>query len=154
MAIVAGARIDASDIVVPDPVVGVGASTNTIVATSWAVLPSNPASVSITNPHADADLLCLVTYTAWVKSTTTGWVQAGFQLTGDTTMAAPGPGDGIGDIVAAYASLPWTKTSGTVPVTLSPGTTTAEMVARTSGTGTQNVDYPVIRIVPLRYLFA
>lgn len=153
MAVAAGGLFDASDVVVPDPVVGVGASTNLIVATSWAVLPDNPAQVSITNPHADADLLCLITYTAWMKSVTTGWVQAGFELTGDTTMAAPGPGDGIGDIVAAYASLPWTKLSGLVPVALSPGTTTAEMTARGSGTGSQYVDYPVIRIVPLRYLF-
>jgi len=150
MPIAAGGRFDASDVVVPDPVVGAGASTNVIVATSWAVLPTNPAAVSITNPHATADLLALVAYTAWVKSATTGWVQAGFELTGDTTMAAPGPGDGIGDIIAAYASMPWVKTSGMVPVVLSPGTTTAEMVARSSGTGTQNVDYPVIRIIPLR----
>lgn len=153
MAIVAGGRLDASDLVVPDPVVGVGTSTNTIVSAAYAVLPTNPASVSITNPHADADLLCLITYTAWVKSATTGWVQAGFQLTGDTVMAAPGPADGIGDIIAAYAALPWVHNTGVVTVALSPGTTTAEMVARTSGTGTQNVDYPVIRIVPLRYLF-
>jgi hypothetical protein len=152
MPIAAGGRFDASDVVVPDPVVGTGSSVNVIIDTSWAVLPTNPAAVSITNPHASLDLLALVTYTAWTKSTTTGWVQAGIQLSGDTVMAAPGPGDGIGDILAAYASSPWTHRTGIVPVSLSPGTTLCEMVARSSGTGTQNVDYPVVRIVPLRYV--
>jgi hypothetical protein len=151
--IVAGGRIDAGDLLIPDPQVGVGSSTNVVTSTSWAVLPTNPATTSMVNPHASANLLCLICYTAWVKSATTGWLQAGFTLSGDTVMAAPGPGDGIGDILSAYASMPWAHTMGTVPVELAPGTTTCDMVARSSGTGTQNCDYPVIRIVPLRYVW-
>lgn len=151
--IVAGGRIDAGDLYVPDPVVGAGASTNTVTATSWAVLPTNPATVDLTNPHASATLLCLVAYSAWLSSTTAGWVQAGIQLSGDTTLAAPGPGDGIGDLCAAYATQTWVHQTGIVPVELEPGTTTCDIVARGSGTGTQQCDYPVVRILPQRYIW-
>jgi hypothetical protein len=151
-----GSKVDVVDFDLPDAVGASAASpgTNTVTATSWAVLPSNPVTVSITNPHPDADMLCLVTYGAWMSATASD-VRLALDISG--ALSVP-PGVGGGG-AKGWGQVPMTSVStaqqfsASFPVALPPGTTTFKAYAyRPAASGTQAVNYPVIDVTPQRYV--
>lgn len=162
MAILAGRVISAADVTMPAVVTNFGNGTNTVTSTSFAVLPSTTCTASITNAHPTADMLTLVTYGAWMSATAND-VRMSLDISGAVTIAAGiGGGAAVGYGEIPIVSLPTGATSsstfhgqGTFTVELPPGTTTFKTYAmRSSASGTQNCNYPTIRLVPLYYLFS
>ncbi len=157
MTILAGAKVDATDFDLPDVQTAYGAGTNVITATAFAVLPTTTCTATITNPHPTANMLTLVTWGAWMAAATANDVRAALDFSGATVIAAGIGGGGAigwGEILIASTTLPAVHESSTITVELAPGTTTIKMYAyRSAASGTQNVNYPTIRAVPLRYLF-
>lgn len=157
MAILAGRYVAAADLAVPDAVAGYGSSTNTVTATSWAVLPSSGASAAITNPHPSAALLVWVTWGAWMSANANA-VRLCPAVSGSVTIAAGIGGGGPvawGEIPLASVSTSQ-QFSSMVPYELPASGTAATFVLqayRDSATGTQTVNYPALRIIPIRYLF-
>lgn len=158
MAIRAGARLDATDFTLPDPVAATagGAGTNTITATSWAVLPSNAVTAVISNPHPGLNMLCLVTFGAWMVATANG-VRAAVDISGSLTVA-PGVGGGAsvgwGEVLfcgAATTNQYAASFTVEMPVSLTPATFRLHAY-RDAASGTQQVNYPTIRVVPLRFV--
>lgn len=164
MAILAGASLDASDFDLPDDVVDTagGDGTNTISATSWAVLPTNALSVSIDNPHPELALVVDVHYSAWMKGSgvSSGGVRAGIAVSGAQTIS-PGVGaggaEGWGEILYngnAYSI----NCAGMFTVTIQPdsdSTTTFTMQAyKDASASSPQVNYAVIRLRPRRYVEA
>lgn len=155
MTILAGAKVDAIDFDLPDVVTAFGNGTNTITATSFSVLPTTTCTAAITNPHPTANMLCIVTYGAWMVATTNDCRMA-LDFSGATVIAA-----GIGGGAAiGYGEVPITSTAtgsmhrqATITVGLAPGATTVKTYGMRTTSGTQNINYPTIRIIPLRYLF-
>lgn len=150
-----GAKVDVLDFDLPDPVGAAagGAGTNTVTATSWAVLPTNTVTVAITNPHPSADMVCLVDFGAWMSASASD-VRVGVDISGALTVP---PGIGSGG-PRGWGMIPQTSTatnaqySAAFPVTLPPGTTTFKLYAyRTAASGTQQVNYAVIEVMPVRY---
>ena len=145
--------------VVPDPVLpdiarAAGDGNNTITATTFADLPTTTAVASITNPHTVKGLLCLVMWGAWMSATANG-VRCCPRASGAATIPA---GVGAGNMTMGWGMIPrgvteYTQYQGSGTVTLPPGATTFTMQGmREAATGTQQVNYPAIRIVPLRYV--
>lgn len=154
MAIVAGAKLDAQDFVLPDPVTATGNGANAVTATSWAVLPTTTCTASITNPHPTAGMLVTVAYGAWMSAATAGDVRLSVDVSGALTIA-PGVGGGAaigwGEIPVATATQPNAQRQATITLTLPPGTTTFKVYAYKTGAGTNTVNYPTLRIIPIRY---
>ncbi len=158
MVIRAGARLDATDFALPDPVAATagGAGTNTVTATAWAVLPTNTVTAAITNPHPELPMLCLVTFGAWMSASANG-VRAALDISGSLTIA-PGIGGGAaigwGEILFCGASTN-NQYSGSFTIELPVSLTAATFkmhAYRDSATGTQQVNYPTIRVTPLRFV--
>ena len=156
MAILAGRFAVAADLAYPGVVTDFGNGTNTISATSFSVLPGTPCSASITNPHPTASMLTLVSYGAWLVATT-NTVRISLDITGSVTIAAGSIGGGA---AAGYGEIPYLnaapgggQNAATITVEVPPGTATFEMWAMRTTSGSQQVNYPTIRLVPLRYIF-
>jgi hypothetical protein len=160
MVVRAGARLDATDFALPDVVAATagGTGTNTITATSWAVLPSNTCTAAITNPHPEMALLVEVTYSAWMVATANG-VRMALDISGSVTIA---PGVGAGAAVG-WGEIPFcgaattNQYAGSFTVELPVSTTAATFKVyayRDAASGTQQVNYPTIRIKPLRFVEA
>lgn len=157
MAIAAGKRLSATDLVLPAAVTGYGNGTNTITATAWAVLPTNTCSAAITNTHPTAALRVLVTYGAWSNATANG-VRFMPAVTGSVTAAA-----GIGTTAVGWGEVPFAdSTSGysqrmgsfTIDLPVSGSAATFSIQAyRDAAAGTQTVNYPTLRIVPICFVF-
>ena len=156
MALRKGAKVDVLDFDLPDPAGATagGAGTNTVTATSWAVLPTNTVTVAITNPHPSADMLCWVSYGAWMSASASD-VRMGLDVSGSVTIP-PGIGSGgprgWGQILQATAATSQ-QFSGGCTVVVPPGTATFKAYAyRSAASGTQAVNYPTLDVVPVRYL--
>lgn len=155
MGILAGAKVSAVDLAVPDVAEAYGGGSNTVTATSWTDLPTYTCVASVTNPHPTADLLCLVTWGAWMSASANG-VRMCPRVSGSTTIAA-----GISGIALGWGQIPralveYTQMQGTGYVALPASATAATFTLqayRESASGTQIVAYPAMIIVPLRFLF-
>jgi len=156
MAVKAGGIADAADWVFPDVVTAFGNGTNSVTATAWAVLPTTTCSASVVNAHPTDTLLCLVSYGAWMSSTVGSSLRVGVDVSGAVTIA-PGVGGGAaagwGEIPATTYEQTSSQHQATITVECPPGTTTFAIWAyRAAASGTHAVNYPTLRIVPLRYL--
>lgn len=157
MTILAGAKVDAVDFDLPDVVTAFGNGTNTVTATSFSVLPTTTCTAVIVNSHPSASMLTLVSYGAWMAASTANDVRAALDFSG-ATVIAPGIGGGAavgwGEIPLVSTTTASAHQGATITVELAPGTTTVKMYAyRSAASGTHTVNYPTIRLVPLRYLF-
>lgn len=160
MPILAGAKVDAVDFDLPDPVAGYGAGTNAITAGSFTDLPTNNAVVSIVNPHPSANLLCQVHFGVWITiSGTATFVRACPRVSGATTIAA-----GISSVNAGpigWGAIPGSnlvginQCSGFATYSLPPGTSTFTMQGYrdSAAGGTYQINYPVIHVTPVNYVF-
>ena len=161
MTILAGSKLKAADLTLPDPVAGYG-GTNTVTATTFTDLPTNPCTVNITNPHATADLLVSLAFGVWFVlpiGGTPAFTRACTRVSGSVTIAA-----GIASVSngpVGWGMIPGTNIIGTSQhaahalYTLLSGTATFTMQAYkdSAAAGTHQVNYAVIEINPIRYLF-
>lgn len=154
MALLAGAPVDVTDFSLPDTVGGFGNGTNEINATAWTALPTTPLAVDITNPHPTAEMLCLVTLGAWgIVGTSDARVSIAMSGAANVAAGIGGGGPiGWGEVLQITGSTS-EQQQAVWPVELPPGTTTLTVVAYVSADGgTQQVNYPTLRVIPLRYL--
>jgi hypothetical protein len=133
----------------------------TITATSFATLPSpGPVSVSMTNPSSDFDLLCDVSFSAWMNNGTSSNVQVGVAGSGGMSWAANGFGSGgpIANsdnlIVGGGATV---QQCGNFPVQIPAGAAAVTFTMhalRSGGTTTTlpSVNYPTLRVKPRRFV--
>lgn len=155
MTIRAGAKLDAPDWDMPDVVSAYGNGTNAVTATTFTDLPTNGVSAAITNPHPTASLIVLVTFGAWLQGNGT-FVRACPRVSGSTTISAGiGVGGplGWGEIPGTSASTP-VSCSGSATYELPASSTAATFTLQAYRDNTSNstaVNYPVIRIIPIRY---
>lgn len=135
-----------------------GGGTNNVTAAVnvWQDLTSAPASVSMTNPSADFDLVVNVHFGAWM-SASAGDVRMGLVLSGGLTVATPGPG--VNNVIG-WGLLPMTSQTttdqhmGFMQVTIPAGAAAVTFKAwglRTNGAATAQVNYPSINLVPDRF---
>jgi hypothetical protein len=165
MSILAGAKVDATDFTLPDPVSAFGAGANAIVSAAnvFAVPASFPASVTITNPHPTLGMLCMVRFGAWVVANGQD-TRVALNATGSNawTAGSTGPGGTAGPngysealiIVGTQAnSNSHSKECSFSMVVPAGGSTTLEVQCmRALTTGTSNCNYPTVRVVPIRYV--
>jgi hypothetical protein len=136
----------------PDPVLQPpAAATNTITAPNWAQLP-NRQYLTFTAARA---MWADIRVGAWVSAGVSTNGRAAASLTGATT----GPGtNGVlldssswGEVLFQGDQDGYSQSFSAIPVKLNAGTTTIEVYAYRVGTGTTQVNYPTIRVVPMRY---
>ena len=157
MTIAAGKKPSAADLVLPAVVTGYGNGSNTITATSWTVLPTNTCTAAITNPHPTAAMRILCTYGGWLSASAND-VRMMPAVSGSVTIAA-----GVGTSAAGWGEVPMADSAAgyaqiqgsfTYDLPVSGTAATFSMQAyRSSGSGTQVVAYPVIRLIPICYVF-
>jgi hypothetical protein len=128
------------------------ASTNTITATSWAVLPGGSLTASITNPSGTKDMVVMITMAAKISASASD-VRVCVGLSGGMTVAA-------GAVEPSWGNRLWSGSSGLIassssfPIVIPAGASavTVTMYAyRASATGTQQCDYPTLILTPLRF---
>ena len=135
---------------------GYGAGANSITAAAWADLPSYAPTASLANPHATASLLVQVMYAAWMVGTS-ATCYAGLASNGGDVAITPAPGEpgaaGWSQNLEIAASTPGCQCSGWFTVEIPASSTLALkfQAYRVSGT-TCGVNYPVLEIIPLRYV--
>ena len=174
-ALVAGTNVDIAvndgadtitigSVALPSPVSATGGGSNvfnagTGTAGAWFDLSTNPANVSITNPHSTKAMYVLITVGAWLITATSGVdVRLGFRTTGDI-VAASGPG------LSNVSPPSW----GHVPLNANPSASvsfaasylgiipaagTVNFISQSffsSTTGTKQCNYPGIQIIPLYF---
>jgi hypothetical protein len=142
----------------PAEVTVAGSALHTITATTWG---SIAVTGSITNPSAVRALVVRIQLAAWMVASG-AYVRAAPFTSGAVTLAATGTG--LPDAVAnwgevLYQDTPATGTaagqqSTSVTVTVPAGGTLNVGVAamRESATGSQQVNYPTLRLSPIRYV--
>lgn len=158
--IAGGAPVDAVDFDLPDVAVGYGNGVNGlsgIPATTFTDLPTVPCIVQITNPHPTAPMLCLVSLSAWMTNDS-GSLRICPRVSGSVTIAAGIGGGGP----AGWGEIPflgvtgYSTRSGTwtveLPASTTPATFTVQAYREGAAGTTQQVNYPTLRIVPLRFL--
>lgn len=160
MTILAGAKVRAADLTLPDPVSGYSGGTNTVTATTFTDLPTNACSVSFTNPHATASILVSVHVGHWFNlPSSAAFTRACPRVSGSVTIAA-GLGS-VGNGMVGWGMVCGSNIQGNAQhmghalYTLPPGTATFTMQAYkdSAAAGTHQVNYSVIEITPLYYLF-
>lgn len=152
MSRLAGSKILSEDFALPDVVVAQGNGTNTVTAVAYAVLPTTTCTANITNPHSTANMITRCDWGAWLNSTS-NTIECCPAVSGSVTIAAgvvAGGAAGLGLIAEVTGSTTQALRTGTAIYTLPPGTATFSMQAkRGAASGTQKVDYPLIRLIPL-----
>jgi hypothetical protein len=154
----AGSKLLADDFQIPDVVTAFGNGTNTITATTFTDLPTNTCVAAITNPHPTASLLVLVEFGCWAVASANA-VRMCPRVSGSLTLAAGIGSGGNGPI--GWGEIPLTANTVnpqqvqgcanyTLPASATPATFTMQAF-RDSAAGTQNVNYPTLRIIPLYY---
>lgn len=154
----AGRTFKAQDHSLPGVVTEYGNGTNTITSTSFAVLPTAPCQAQILNPHPTKDMLCLVGFGAWMSASASD-VRIAVRVTrAHQEQIAAGVGGGgpigYGEIPAsALAAITHGHATFTCQLDPSPYPYVFEVYAmRAAASGTQDVRYATLRILPLRYL--
>ena len=144
---------------VPAAVADAGAGVNliTTAVNTWGDLPSFAPSVSMTNPSPTRNLICMVSFGAWMQCGA-GTLRIGFAVSGGLTLSS-GVGAGSGPI--GWGEIPLTSTNAseqkfsmctvTIPASGNPVPAVFKIQAYRSATGTHNVNYPTIRVTPLWY---
>jgi hypothetical protein len=140
----------------PDPVTAFGNGLNTVTATTFTDLPTTSCIAAITNPHPTLSMLTLVGFGAWMNASANA-IRICPRVSGSITIAAGiGGGGPIG-----WGEIPETgsasnfQLSATYTVELPASATAATFTMqahRDAAAGTQQVNYPTIRLVPLRYV--
>ena len=156
MTILAGAKVDATDFDLPDPVLAYGNGTNSLTSSAgvFAVLPTTTCTASITNPHPTAPMLTLVSFGAWCSMATSGDVRLGLDVSGALTVAAGLNSlttQGWGEVPFANVSQ-YSQLHSTITVSLPAGSTTFKVYGYRSAANTATVNYPTLRLVPIRYV--
>lgn len=156
MTLAAGGIVRGNDLILPDRVSAHANGINTISATSFTDLPTIACSVSITNPHASANMLVAVHYAAWI-STTTVSVRVCPRISGAMTVAA-GIGanapSGYGQMIRSNAVTAYGQYAATYYAELVPGTSTFTLQShRESASTSPQVNYATLDIVPMNYVF-
>jgi hypothetical protein len=131
---------------------------NTIVSGAgiWASLPT-PTTVPMTNPSLTRGLLVDVRYGAWLIANGSA-VRCSVGATGGLTIAG-GVGSGgavsygenlyLGNQASGLSFQKYATFTCTLPANT---TTTFEVLGyRDAASGTENINYPALRVVPLRY---
>lgn len=143
---------------VPDPTSAAGSGSNTITSTSYAALPTTPISCAITNPSSDFDLLVEVTISAWLISNGTVELTCSVNGTGGMSFAAGSTGNG--HAITQGENLITTSSAATMhqsklPVIIPAGAaavTFAFYAKRNTASGSEFVNQPAIRAVPIRFM--
>lgn len=141
----------------PDEIVAFGNGTNTIVtgAATWGALPTTAASVVMTNPSATLDMLVEVAYGAWLSSTS-GDVRLNVIASGGLTIldgVAVGGAAGWGEVPQSTFATSG-QFSGKYTCRIPAGAAAVTFVTRgyrSAAAGTQSVNYPTVRVTPLRF---
>jgi hypothetical protein len=149
---------------VPDPASDASTGSNTLVsaASTWATLPTNNVSVAMTNPHTSKGLLTQVSYGARLWTDQVG-VRACIVATGGLTIVAgigAGGAASWGEILAsasingAAGVFQYNQQHSLFTVVLPANTTTTFTMQgmRETTTGTAQINYPTLRVTPLRYV--
>ena len=135
-----------------------GAGTNTCAGTAnvWNNLPTNALTASITNPSDIFNLRCLVFQGAWLDSDT-GTIRFGINITGGV-VSDPNPGTnsaaGWGMVPHAGVTGSVTQHSGAFQLLIPAGAAAVNFTGqymRSSASGTQQVNYATLEVVPWRY---
>ena len=155
MTIRAGAKIEAADFSLPTIATGFGNGTNTVTGTTFTNLPTNACTAAITNPHPTANMICLVTWGAWMSASANA-IRCCPAVSGSIAIAA---GIGVGGPIG-WGEVPMSGSSSymhhagsatyALPASATAATFTMQAM-RDSASGTQQVDYATIRIIPLRF---
>jgi hypothetical protein len=123
---------------------------------TWSNLPTSTwGTVQMTNPSPDFDLMCLVSFGAWMSSTS-GSVRMGVLLTGGVS-AGPDPavnsvaGWGMMPLEGANSQL--VQHAGSFSLIIPKGAAAVTFTAQgyRSATGTHNINFPTIEITPIRF---
>lgn len=143
---------------VPDPVTGYLGGTNTFTgaASTWANLPTSSPTCVMTNPSASLDLLCDVSWGAWM-SDTVGSTRLCITASGGLSIAAGvglGGPVGWGEIpLSSEASASQHRGGCTVLIPAGAAAVTFGVQGyRSVASGTQNINYVAIRVNPLRFV--
>ncbi len=136
-----------------------GVGSNTIISTTFAVLPTSPISVSLTNPSSVYNLECDVNFGAWVAAgATTLQLQGGVALSGGMSAAADSTGSGgpisNGQLVMTQNTEAHSVTSGfpvVIPASAAAVTFTVQ-AKRTSTGGNSIYNFPWITVQPRRFI--
>lgn len=135
---------------------GGGVNSVTAAVNVWQDLTAFPASVVMTNPSTDFDLVVNVHFGAWM-SASAGDVRMGIVLSGGLTVATPGPG--VNNVIG-WGLLPTTSQTtvdqhnGFMQVIIPAGAAAVTFKAwgmRTNSGATAQVNYPSINLVPDRF---
>ncbi len=156
MPLLAGARIDVTDLVVPAPVSAASGTDQDVSAISvdaWTALPY-PVQVDVANPHPTRALLCHVEWGAWLR-TTGGDIRICPAVSGSLALSA-----GPGGVATGWGQIPvcsGTKTGccgyGLLTVPVAATTATVALHVQRTGSGSSvYVSYPSLTVTPLRYL--
>lgn len=144
----------------PTEVTGYGAGSNTITAASYAVLPTLTADATITNPSTQYSLKVLVIYQGRYTANGASGTVASMTATGGITIS---PGVGTGSAVG-FGEIPFLPNQGNT----NPFSITSQITAiippsvaavtfqwqayRDNTTGTNTIQYPTTRVIPLNYI--
>jgi hypothetical protein len=125
----------------------------------WATLPSNPISLAYTNPSTVFNLVCNVSYGAWIRSATAGTqARFGLALSGGLTVATPAAGVanqpvgwGLFPTNGGNASL--SQHMGFFQMIIPPSVAAVTLTAMGYRSAANTVEflYPTIHVVPDRY---
>lgn len=156
MTLRAGAKVDAVDWDLPDIVTAFGNGTNVVTATSFTDLPTTACIAAITNPHPTAAMIVEVHFGSWLTAGSNIFTRFCPRVSGSVTIAAGiGNGGPIGwGEVPGHSSTNKLQLMGMATYSLPASGTAATFTVqayRDSASGTQNVDYPTLRIVPIRF---
>ena len=146
-----------SVLTLPDDVYAEGAASVTVTSTTGAALPTTPVNVALTNPSADLDLLVDLSLGIWGQSSANN-LRIYIAATGGMTFGYP-PGSGgaqnYGEIIQVPASNLQEHHFVQFPVTIPAGAAAVTFhvyALRTAASGTQVVNYPVLRVKPRRFV--
>ena len=153
----AGDKITA--LALPAEVTGYGNGTNTITATSFAVLPTFTADATITNPSATFNLKILVLYQArYLANGVAGTIGCMTATGGISIAAGVGTGGAIG-----FGDLPYLPNQGNnnpftidsqITATIPPSVAAVTFqwqAYHDNASGTNQIIYPTTRVIPLYY---
>lgn len=150
----AGSKITSYDWDLPAVVTAFGNGFNSITATTFTDLPTTSCIAAITNPHPTATMVTLVEFGAWLNSGGIA-VRCCPRVSGSVTIAAGigvGGPVGWGEVPVGGNNLNPMQCQGGGVYDLPSGTATFTMQAfRDSASGTEQINYPVIRLIPLYY---
>lgn len=144
-------RIIARDYKLPDPQVVSFNGLNTITATTWAVLPTGPLTLTTNYPY---DCIVQIDLSSWLTAnyTDSTTVRAGISVDGGDPTVYSGGTWGQVLYESSQGTQPGSGQHSTSIITkLAAGSRTIQAHAYKTGSATTSVNYPVLRVTPLRW---